>query len=325
MAAAAPQPPVATVHHCPFPFTGPRVSWDGFIYTLMAQRDHFAFRTLADTIEGWTLRHDKNGVLTWDKKIKGEDMRQVKVFGIFPDTDPELLYDVLQDGVFRAEWDENRIDGFEVVRLCPAQDIGYYGARLPAPLDDREFVNTRGWHKTGSGEFQIFNTSVQTTRFRKESKGFVRAISKVTGYLIRPWVGRDGQRGCSLTYVAQSDPKGWIPSSLANSATTVIAPKTIEKLAGVVKRYPAWIASRGAAYKKTWVVPDTPYVNDAGAPITLVNKIYDFVGAAHPAPVAPPESEEPEGGATMGSPAAASAGTSVSSPPAPAVAPTPVA
>ena len=35
-------------------------------------------------------------------------------------------------------------------------------------------------------------------------KGFVRGISHLTGYVIRPL----GERSCQLNYVTQSDPRG---------------------------------------------------------------------------------------------------------------------
>jgi hypothetical protein len=45
-----------------------------------------------------------------------------------------------------------------------------------------------------------------------EKKGFVRAKSILTGYLVREVEG-----GCTLTYLTQTDPMGWIPNWLTNT------------------------------------------------------------------------------------------------------------
>ena len=63
----------------------------------------------------------------------------------------------------------------------------------------------------------------------------VRGESIISGYLIRP----HGE-GCSLTYVSQSDPKGWIPVMVLNTLLTSQGPNMIEKLVGAATKYTEW-------------------------------------------------------------------------------------
>jgi hypothetical protein len=70
-------------------------------------------------------------------------------------------------------------------------------------VSNRDFVNQRSWRVTDNKEFIIMNHSVVHPK-QPEKKGFVRANSIMTGYLVR--VREDG--GCTLTYLTQTDPRG---------------------------------------------------------------------------------------------------------------------
>jgi hypothetical protein len=63
-----------------------------------------------------------------------------------------------------------------------------------------------------------------------------RANSIMTGYLVcvRP------EGGCTLTYLTQTDPKGWIPGWLTNTVTKTFAPKLIARLEKACKGYKEW-------------------------------------------------------------------------------------
>lgn len=44
-----------------------------------------------------------------------------------------------------------------------------------------------------------------------------------------------------LTYVTQSDVKGWIPTAMVNYVTSTAAPELMKKLVEAAKKYPDWI------------------------------------------------------------------------------------
>jgi hypothetical protein len=102
------------------------------------------------------------------------------------------------------------------------------------PLSNRDFVNQRSWIMR-ENEYVIMNHSVKHPEM-PEKKGFVRAISHRTGYHIE----RISEGGCTLTYLTQSDPRGYIPTWLINMATRRFAPNMISKLKKAADKYTEW-------------------------------------------------------------------------------------
>lgn len=92
------------------------------------------------------------------------------------------------------------------------------------------------------------------------------AISFLTGYMVR--VDPDDANNCILTYVTQSDAKGWIPGWVMNQATKTFAPKLIEKISSVAPKYPAWKAQNNPDSKPWYAcLPMTSLVS-------MANKIF---------------------------------------------------
>jgi len=185
---------------------------------------------------GWTLQYEKGeGLKVWDQQSDKSSINIVKLFAIFKDIEASVMYDVLHDPDYRAVWDENMVEGFNVEQIDANNDVGYYSAKAPTGISNRDFCNQRSWRVKESREFLIMNHTVLHPKC-PEKKGFVRANSIRTGYLL---VQRD-DGGCELTYLTQTDPKGWIPAWLTNKVTKTVAPKVVEKLQNAAAGYPAW-------------------------------------------------------------------------------------
>lgn len=284
LAAAAPE----CTYHCPFPFTGEFVENAGMRYRCMSKDDHLTFRRLADELEGFKLRYEKEGCYVWDKKIPGESIHMVKMFGTLENVTPAMLYDVLHDPNYRGIWDEAKLEGFRICLLNERNEIGYYAAKIPGPVSNRSFLNQRSWLAAGNGEYVIFNSSVPHANLPVEKeKDYVRAISKVSGYLVRPW----GAGGCSITYITLSDPGGWIPTTAINYLTTKLAPNTLTNLRKACGGYNDWIAKQ-ANYTAPWRTSSEadPWTSPQQ------NQVHDFVIARQGlAGGAPPPSPGPIG------------------------------
>jgi len=159
----------------------------------------------------------------------------VRLWTSYSDIQPMILYDVLHDPEYRSTWDENIMEGFLIERLDENNDVGYYSAKVPFGLSNRDFVNRRSWRVKGNKQYIIMNHSVVHPA-QPERKGFVRAWSYRAGYLIQ---SRE-EGGCTLTFVAHIDPRGWIPHYVVNKIATLIAPNIVEKLAKATKGYELW-------------------------------------------------------------------------------------
>jgi hypothetical protein len=115
-------------------------------------------------------------------------------------------------------------------------EVGYYSAKMPATVSNRDFCNLRTWRANlETNEFIIFNYSVIHPDC-PEKKGFVRARSLKSGYLVTA----NAEGGCDFYYYSQSDPKGWIPTWVINMLMTKLPPKILDKLHDVAVAYTAW-------------------------------------------------------------------------------------
>jgi len=307
---------VAPVNYAtPFPFDGAPFEHEGHIYNKSGKSACLAFRNLADSLDGFELRVSNGGVLVWDKAVPGLKMKLIKAFG-FIDAPPRAVWDFLHCPQYRVVWDENRVEASRIVMVSPVGDIGYYAAKSPTGIANRDFVNQRTWHNAGNGEFVIFNTSVPHTR-KPQADGFVRAQSLVTGYLIRP---ADGGARSSLTYMTMTDPKGWIPSIVMNYVTTSFAPTVLNRMRKAAAHYDEW-AKQKVNYTRDWTVTADPW--DTPQPQLTIEFAAKFDQLRAGMPLRPAtegtradnstksngvSSAEPEGAASANSPAASAIG-----------------
>ena len=133
----------------------------------------------------WKLELDKShkgGVKVWRRTVDFSPIDTVRVWCRFKDLNAGDLYDVLHDDVYRTLWDESMIEGivclsgracvraacerallradepttffffhtvvgYEIERLGPNDDVGYYAAKLPNPVKNRDFCNQRTWYE----------------------------------------------------------------------------------------------------------------------------------------------------------------------------------
>eukprot|EP00331_Platyophrya_macrostoma_P024525 CAMPEP_0176459810 /NCGR_PEP_ID=MMETSP0127-20121128/33537_1 /TAXON_ID=938130 /ORGANISM="Platyophrya macrostoma, Strain WH" /LENGTH=321 /DNA_ID=CAMNT_0017850895 /DNA_START=1 /DNA_END=966 /DNA_ORIENTATION=+ len=153
----------------------------------------------------------------------------------------DVMYDNLHDAEYRKTWDQNMLAGFNICDLNKHNDIGYYGAKFPWPLANRDFCNMRSWMEFTNGEFLIFNHSVPHNDC-PEKKGFVRAKSIVTGYYVTPLP--NNSNGCVLLYVTHTDLCGSIPHSIINFAMQKGVPGIMNRIEECAQKYIAFSKQR---------------------------------------------------------------------------------
>ncbi len=107
--------------------------------------------------------------------------------------------------------------------VSPVDEVGYYAAKAPSPISNRDFCTHRTF-RVFDDKYVIFNKSVETDKC-PEDPNFVRGWSFRTGYQMK-----EHKEGCTLEYMTQSDPRGWIPKWVTNSVTGTLAPKIVEKM-----------------------------------------------------------------------------------------------
>jgi len=195
--------------------------------------DHFV--QLCESQDKWRVALDNPDCKVWDQPSETEAINMVKMWAVFTDVEPIVLYDVLHDPDYRSVWDDNMIEGTNIEVIDKFNDVGYYAAKAPTPVANRDWVNQRSWRVKEGKEYLIMNHSVIHPK-GPEKKGFVRARSILTGYLVRA----RAEGGCTINYLSQNDPRGWIPSWLTNKVTKTFAPKIVDKLHHASLKYEEW-------------------------------------------------------------------------------------
>ncbi|XP_062998214.1 START domain-containing protein 10-like [Elgaria multicarinata webbii] len=199
---------------------------------------------------GWLSRYSRDGVAVWGQPPRQGDFAVHRVKGRvnMPDVPAETAYDVLHDTEYRKKWDLNVIETHEIARLSDNADVGYYSWKCPKPLKNRDVVTLRSWQVLDNS-YIILNFSVKHPKYPPR-KDLVRAVSLSAGYLVQP----TGPNSCSLTYLAQVDPKGSLPKWVVNKASQFLAPKVMKKMHKACLKYPSWKQQHSMDIKP-WLFP----------------------------------------------------------------------
>jgi len=207
------------------------------------------FVSACDAKEGWNVCYESSDgkIKVWDQSSEKSAVNIVRLQAIFADVNMEVLYDTLHDPDYRKVWDDKMIEGYLIEQINATNDVGYYSAKMPFPLTNRDFVNERSWRVKKDEEYIIMNHSVVHPK-EPEKKGFVRANSIKTGYMIRP---NETKTGCIITYQTQTDPRGSIPTWLVNQVTKSFAPNIVGNLERAAKGYTDW-KSKNDPDRKPW-------------------------------------------------------------------------
>ncbi|XP_016096605.1 PCTP-like protein [Sinocyclocheilus grahami] len=160
------------------------------------------FKHECESEEDWSLTYNKSSICVWIQVLQEErSLHRIKCRMLCKDIPAETMYDVLHDIEYRRKWDANVIETFDIGKLTVNADVGYYSWKCPKPLKNRDVITLRSWLPMGN-DYIIMNYSVKHAKYPPK-KDLVRAVSIQTGYLIQ----RTGPTSCTLTYLAQVDPR----------------------------------------------------------------------------------------------------------------------
>ncbi|XP_072546985.1 START domain-containing protein 10 [Salminus brasiliensis] len=209
-----------------------------------------SFRSECCSDEGWSLTYSKAGITVLIQVLEEEkSLHKIKCRMVCKDVAAETMYDVLHDIEYRKKWDSNVIETFDIGKLTVNADVGYYSWKCPKPLKNRDVITLRSWLPMGK-DFIIMNYSVKHPKYPPK-KDMVRAVSIQTGYLIQS----NGPSSCTLTYLAQVDPRGSLPKWVVNKSSQFLAPKTMKRIAKACVKYGEWKQRHNPGYKP-WLYPE---------------------------------------------------------------------
>lgn len=218
--------------------------------TIPDDRAFASFKSECLCEEGWTIKYNKDGMTVWIQRLEeGKSVHKFKCRMVCKEVCAETMYDVLHDIDYRKEWDKNVIETFDIAKLTVNADVGYYSWTCPGLLKNRDVVTLRSWLPIGK-DYIIMNYSIKHPKYPPK-KDMVRAVSLQTGYLIQ----YQGPQSCTLTYLAQIDPRGSLPKWVVNKSTHFLAPRAMKKINKACLKYLKWKQKHNPSFKP-WLCPE---------------------------------------------------------------------
>ncbi|KAM3612385.1 uncharacterized protein V6R79_007877 [Siganus canaliculatus] len=212
------------------------------------------FRRQCLSKDNWVNKYNSNGMQVWveippKNGNRGPKVHKIKCEMAIKDVSAATMYDVIHDGQYRQNWDPAMVDSYDIARLSANADLGYYSWKCPNPITNRDVVTLRSWQMM-EDDFVIINFSVKHPK-HPPHKGLVRAVSILTGYLIKP----TGPNSCTFIYLSQADPKGFLPKVFVNKASQVLAPRVMKCVHKAGQNYPEWKQQHSPS-EKPWLYPE---------------------------------------------------------------------
>lgn len=123
--------------------------------------DFETIKNICQSEKDWVLDSKNHNYKVWTKKNELSQFNMIRAQVDYDNVSADVMYDVVQDGKYREEWDDKMLDGYEICYISPFSVIEYYGLKFPKPFKHRDFVTQRCWLDLGENKDKIvFNHSV---------------------------------------------------------------------------------------------------------------------------------------------------------------------
>eukprot|EP01017_Pseudomicrothorax_dubius_P025837 TRINITY_DN2832_c0_g1_i2.p1 TRINITY_DN2832_c0_g1~~TRINITY_DN2832_c0_g1_i2.p1 ORF type:complete len:237 (-),score=29.42 TRINITY_DN2832_c0_g1_i2:142-852(-) len=154
-------------------------------------------------------------IKVWKKKIADSPVVLVKAFATLREVSPNKVYRAIFDVEERGKWETLLYDMRVFEKIDENTDMLYSAVRTPFPITDRDFCQLRTFAENYPREnsYAIHFTST-THPLCPPLKNRVRAETVISGYVIQPSL--TFTNSTDLTIIAQTDPKGNIPTPIVN-------------------------------------------------------------------------------------------------------------
>jgi len=166
-------------------------------------------------MEGWINVGEKGGVTIYKKEQEGIPINCMKGVGIIH-ASPESIFNLIGDLKLVSKWDRMSDDVHVVKKIDEKTSIVYMSSKGKFPVAPRDFCIVAARRDQPDGTIIQLSKSTLDDSVPTVS-GKVRAELLTSGFVIKP-TKINGYReiGSLVTYVVQFDPKGWLPTFIAN-------------------------------------------------------------------------------------------------------------
>jgi len=165
---------------------------------------------------GWDFFKDENGIRIDIKDSPDNPIRSFRGAGIVNATAEVIRLHLVQIDL-RPYWDAAFLGGNYHMEVCDNVRLVYYSFKAPWPVTNRDFFVCAGEKITDDGKVLSAVSSIERPDC-PEKDGYVRGILGPSGFVVKPLDNDDeGKPRCMVTYMAQVNPMGWIPTLVANA------------------------------------------------------------------------------------------------------------
>jgi len=188
-------------------------------YLSIAQNSFDQLLEEANNDDGWVLTRvdEEKGVKIESKYLEDDPIRRFRGSGIINTTAEVLRLHLVQLDL-RQYWDPMFLGGHYVCQVTPSIRVVYYSFQTPAPfiVANRDFVAVAGETMMEDGTCISAAQSIEIDE-EPEKEGMVRGLLKSSGFVIKPLENdENGSPRCHVTYLAQINAMGWIPTWVSN-------------------------------------------------------------------------------------------------------------
>ena len=216
----------------------------------LSEREIEYFKQLTDTMDGWEESVQYSNVALNTKSYPGTNIRMLRASSEFLDITPNVVYDYLQDSVYRSRQKEI-IYGYRTLSYIDEfSTIEYMCVASMFPFQDRDFVMQKTCVHSPEypDDYSIIVRSVEDELFQIE-EGKVRAHTYLSGYR-----ARRTPNGTNLTFLSHSDPMGYIPSFICNHVMKRSVPSMVTTMYKASLGYLDWKQSTDSPLFMPWRV-----------------------------------------------------------------------
>lgn len=210
--------------------------WIGVVVACVGWLGAFPLQANAKKGVGkWVVISKKGGVLVKRMKVHGSPLFAFR--GEFTaNIHIAKLVTVLANAKYRKRWVDRYHSSGNIEVPSKFERVYWIRFKFPWPAWDRDFVMyTRAVPDLKKRTFTALIKSIKHKKYPKQ-KGCIRAIAMRTFYQFKAITSKKGPPKTHIIVEVHTDPKGWLPAWLINSAQANWPRKTLRNLVKTAKK-----------------------------------------------------------------------------------------
>ncbi|WP_456867942.1 START domain-containing protein [Galbibacter sp. BG1] len=177
----------------------------------------------------WNLKRNSNKIKVYTRSLDSTKFNEYKAI-LVANSSPEKAIKIITDGNNLKNWNYKTPKSEVLKKVSETEYIFWMENDLPWPVNDRDNISRVTINQTDASTYKI-NIEPADSTYVKANKNVIRMDNFKGYWLIKP-IGKDS---VEVTQQMYGDPKGNIPSWIANSILTTFPYHSFEKLKEILE------------------------------------------------------------------------------------------